>query len=255
MTDGKPTFVPQSVIAHFDAFATEYDQSTEWCFDATLTSILTAGVEGKCALDLGCGTGLLLRPIRDAGAHAFGADLSMAMLVEAAARVGRRLAQARAESLPYREQTFDVVISRQVLHYTREAEMLWEVRRVLKAGGELRLAQVTSLTDADYWFWSVLKSVLQPLRRRFYTPDFLLSLVTLCGFEVRDVRRHSVRRRYGMDDLFNRSPFDKTRRSEVVSWIAARLCDLPAELEASLDASGFAVNQYWTVLTAVRRAE
>ena len=253
MSDGSANFVPRSVNEHFDAFAPEYDQSTEWCFDPTLGSILTNGVEGKRVLDLGCGTGLLLKPLRRNNAHAVGVDLSATMLFLASTGGAGPVAQARAEGIPFREESFDVVVSRQMLHYTREAEVLCEVRRVLKPGGELRLAQVTSCSERDYWFWSLFKAVLQPLRRRYYTPDFLRTLAELCGLEVADVRRHCVRRRYALEHLFNRSPLDAPRREVVVEWIRGHFQELQDELQPSFDDTGFVINQYWTVVTALRR--
>lgn len=254
MSDRSSSFVARSVTEHFDAFATEYEQSTEWCFDPTLTSILTSGVGEKRVLDIGSGTGLLLKPLQDNDAYACGVDLSSAMLRQASAGGVGALAQARAECVPFRGEFFDVVISRQMLHYTREAEVLCEARRVLKFGGELRLAQVTSSGGDDYWFWSVFKAVVQPLRRRYYSPDFLLTLLRLCGFEIAHVHRHCIRRRYGIEDLFNRSPLDAPDREAVMAWVREQFRNLENELQPSLDATGFVVNQYWTVVTAIRKS-
>jgi ubiquinone/menaquinone biosynthesis C-methylase UbiE len=247
--------VSQSVTEHFEQFASEYDESAEWCSDETLTQSLTSGLLEKQVLDLGCGTGLLLGAFSAEGGQAVGMDLSFSMLQQASSRVRASYVQAAAESTPFAPASFDVVICRQLLHYTREAEALMEVRRILRERGEFRLAQVTSFGATDSAFWSVFKALLQPLRRRYYTPEFLISLVTLCGFEVVQTARHCVRRRYAMTELFRRSPLDEDGRLRAVSWIRKELESLREVLDPTVTQNELVLNQYWTLLMCRRSAE
>jgi SAM-dependent methyltransferase len=90
---------------------------------------------GEYILDLGCGDGQLTRRLRDMGVHVLGVDAS-AEMVTAARERGVEAEQAQAESLPFRDATFDAVFSNAVLHWVRgQDEMMKQVHRVLKPGG------------------------------------------------------------------------------------------------------------------------
>lgn len=85
-------------------------------------------------LDLGCGGGWAWFA---AGRAAFGVDVSQDSL-RAAARLYRGAVQARWNALPFRDESFDVVVSSDVLGHVPLPEkdgVLAEVRRVLRAGG------------------------------------------------------------------------------------------------------------------------
>lgn len=88
-------------------------------------------------LDVGCGAGQSL--IAFCGDRlSFGLDIDMEAL-----RLGKTLtdrvafACCRAEAIPLRSQSFDVVITRVTLPLTNMPESLPEIRRVLRAGGML----------------------------------------------------------------------------------------------------------------------
>ena len=90
---------------------------------------------GEYVLDLGCGDGQLTKRIADSGAHVLGVDASPEMLAAARER-GVEAEQARAEELPFRDETFDAVFSNAVLHWVRNQDaMMEQVHRVLKPGG------------------------------------------------------------------------------------------------------------------------
>jgi ubiquinone/menaquinone biosynthesis C-methylase UbiE len=102
--------------------------------------------EGESVLDVGCGTGTLAI----AAKHRVG-KLGKAMGVDASPEmIGRAQKKARkagvevdfqaaaAESLPFQDATFDVVLSTVMLHHLPEntrAMCIGEIRRVLKPGG------------------------------------------------------------------------------------------------------------------------
>jgi ubiquinone/menaquinone biosynthesis C-methylase UbiE len=96
------------------------------------------------ALELGAGTGFFLLNLKSAGVLAAGAvtDLSPGM-VEAALRNARGLGfddvegrVADAESIPYDDDSFDLVVGHAVLHHIPDVERAFrECLRVLKPGG------------------------------------------------------------------------------------------------------------------------
>jgi len=108
-----------------------------------LFSELRQEFKGKtaCLLDIGTGTGRLLSWIRERlpEMDIIGLDFSEGMLRRAAAKdilSGVSLLQADAECLPFKEDTFDFVISNSVYQWVNDLYCaLSEVRRILKKGG------------------------------------------------------------------------------------------------------------------------
>jgi SAM-dependent methyltransferase len=107
-----------------------------------------AGWPYRRALELGCGTGFFLLNLRQAGVLAEGhvTDISPGM-VEVACRNARGLGfevegrVADAESLPYGDGEFDLVVGHAVLHHIPDVELaLREVLRVLAPGGRFVFA-------------------------------------------------------------------------------------------------------------------
>lgn len=114
--------------------------------------IALSGLErGHRALDVGCGTGNLLRAAGRTGADLSGVDPDLKMLARAErklrrAGIGARLDRGYAQELRYPDQSFDRVFSSLMLHHLDPAskdEMLAEVRRILKPGGVFVLADST----------------------------------------------------------------------------------------------------------------
>lgn len=94
---------------------------------------------GGRLLDVGTGTGLAALSV-EAG-MAVGIDLSPGMARVARARGLERVAVAAAIDLPFRDQTFDAVVSAFVLHLVPKYETaLFDMVRVLRVGGRLGLA-------------------------------------------------------------------------------------------------------------------
>lgn len=100
------------------------------------------------ALELGCGTGFFLLNLMQAGVakDGFVTDISPGM-VEVAVRNAAGLGLpvqgrvADAESIPYEDNSFDLVVGHAVLHHIPDVEQsLREVLRVLKPGGRFVFA-------------------------------------------------------------------------------------------------------------------
>lgn len=93
--------------------------------------------QAGCILDLGCGTGLLLEKLRKRRGLVVGVDASKGMLKRAKSRgKGPRLVLADADSLPFRNDVFDCVVSVTLLQNMPDpARTVRELERVLRKGG------------------------------------------------------------------------------------------------------------------------
>ena len=98
-------------------------------------------------LDVGCGTGRLLRAtsVRWPHAQLFGADPAERMVSEAGRlNPSATFTLAFSESLPFPGQSFDLVFSSLSLHHwANQAKGLKEIARVLRRGGWFCLADYT----------------------------------------------------------------------------------------------------------------
>jgi ubiquinone/menaquinone biosynthesis C-methylase UbiE len=102
--------------------------------------IAFAGLKpGMRALDVGCGSGLLTSALADrlGAASVAAADPSEPLLAACAERVpGADVRRASAEELPWRDESFDAVLSQLVLNFVDDADTaVTEMCRIVKAGG------------------------------------------------------------------------------------------------------------------------
>jgi len=102
-------------------------------------------------LDIGCGTGRLLRAVaaRFPGARLEGVDAADGMIKQAIATLPAGLQiqfqQATAESLPFPDGSFDLVFSTMTFHHWSDQQTaIGEVRRVLAPGGRWLLADMVA---------------------------------------------------------------------------------------------------------------
>lgn len=89
----------------------------------------------KSILELATGTGILSSMLLASGSTVAGLDLNFHYLLEATKRLQSRAVQATAESLPYREEQFDAVVSSYLAKYVNMTTVARECMRVLNPGG------------------------------------------------------------------------------------------------------------------------
>lgn len=157
-------------------------------------------VPGERVLDVGCGTGLLLRTMRDREPRAlgWGVDLSEGMLRQAAlAGDAARLTLADAHRLPFGTASFDAVVSSSTLHHWRRPRLvLGELRRVLRPRGRLI---VTDWAD-DHLPTRLLSLALRVTDRshhRTYSLAEVRTMLERAGFTARSSRLHRLGWKWG----------------------------------------------------------
>lgn len=181
--------VKNAVRDEYDRLSAHYEARWHRYVAQTVRGTLerAAIAPGERVLDVGCGSGALLRAV----GRGIGADLSMAMLAEAKRNL-RRLVGADAERLPFRAGRFDVVVSTSSFHFWPSPERaLAEIRRVLRPGGRFVL---TDWCD-DFLACHVCDLFLRWRGRapqRIYTAGECADLLRAGGFTVSGVDTYKV---------------------------------------------------------------
>ena len=138
---------------HFDNWSGSYEQSYTWQhFFSPVHDILQGhvlGVQGKHILDVGCGTGDMLRRFSgERAARLVGLDQSEGMLAKARELSAEEdkiaYLAGSAESLPFDDAEFDIVTSCIAFHHFPDPDTaVSEMYRVLKPGGRLFVCDLT----------------------------------------------------------------------------------------------------------------
>jgi SAM-dependent methyltransferase len=136
--------------------------------------------DARSFLEIGCGTGFVLRGFRDAFPELtlFGSEIFSDGLSFAAQRLpGVQLFQMDARSIPFREE-FDVVGAFDVLEHIQDDELvLSELRRATRKGGGLLLT-----VPQHSFLWSRTDEYSRHFRR--YSRQELQTKVERAGFRV-----------------------------------------------------------------------
>ncbi len=125
---------------YYDSFAQIYENKRGQGYHQMIDDLEIAILEKYLhktdkVLELGCGTGLILKEIDKKVSKATGVDLSEKMLEKARER-GLDVYQSEASEMPFEDNTFDLVYSYKVLAHIEAIEKtLHEIKRVLKPGG------------------------------------------------------------------------------------------------------------------------
>lgn len=140
--------------SYYDEFSDWYERERHHGYHALVDDLeydLVADLaKGRDVLDVGCGTGLILRRVASDARLAVGVDLSPGMLSHAVRR-GLPVARASVTHLPFADETFDLVYSFKVLSHVQDvARTLRELSRVTRPGGDL-LLEYYNARSLRYW--------------------------------------------------------------------------------------------------------
>lgn len=163
-------------IKRFDKWAPTYDKSRlqptffEPVHEATLRFASRVAPQPRRILDVGCGTGTLLRQAANhfPDAELVGADPAPGMVETAREATQDNLPAsfvcAPVESLPFAEGEFDLVLSTVSFHHWQDQQAgLGEIGRVLAPGGSLVLTDIFAVS------WLRIMLLPMKLHGRFRT--------------------------------------------------------------------------------------
>lgn len=210
-----------AIAGYYDDYSSWYDDERRYGYyelinDLEVEKVATA-LPGARALEIGCGTGLLLERTSRMADLAVGVDLSSGM-AEVSASKGLVVGNMSVTDLAFRDRSFDVVYSCKVLpHVPDIAAALKEIQRVLEPGGRMFLEfyNPTSLKNLTYRLrW---RGRTEPVYVRFDTPETLAPLLP-DGVKIRSVRGIRI---FGATRHFYTLPILK----HLTRWLDRTLCD------------------------------
>lgn len=141
----------------------------------------------EAILDVGCGTGRLLRAAHETfpGARLEGVDAAEGMIEQAKASGGANFQVATAEQLPFPDAQFDLAFSTMTFHHwADQQEGIAQIARVLKPGGRWMLADFVA-TGVMRYFRRLFRMKQFPERDQL---DAMLATARICVVAERRVQ-------------------------------------------------------------------
>ncbi|AGF58094.1 ubiquinone/menaquinone biosynthesis C-methylase UbiE [Clostridium saccharoperbutylacetonicum] len=179
---------------NFNKHAEIYDESDDGKFVAPMYGEIISRIiseKPKRVLDLGCGTGNVLKRLKENKEIVLsGLDLSENMIEIAKKNVGDRaeLKVGDAEYIPWNDDTFDVIVCNASFHhYPNPEKVLLEMKRVLKKNGTLIIGDPTCPI--------MIRQILNIFCKlsnngdyRIYSKKEIEEMLLRCGFEPSDFK-------------------------------------------------------------------
>ncbi|MFV8049987.1 methyltransferase domain-containing protein [Mycobacterium sp. 48b] len=198
---------PAGAVGSYDPVAELYDRAyadirvrgTEWRWVSERAAHTRAELgRGLRVLEIGCGTGALLRALDDDGVLDFGigVDISAAMLAQARRR-GRNRPRLRftavdGPQLDLPDDHVDVVICFLSFRYLDWDPVMADIRRVLAPGGQLWVVDMVEHPIRVRELPVLARSALAHVRTRRARPQFAADLTTLTSHPAwREMLRHN----------------------------------------------------------------
>jgi len=189
-------------------------------------------------LDVGCGTGTFLAEAKKKLGSCTGLEYNDGMLEQAKLNVSDvNLLQGSGDSLPFEDESFDVVTMNQVVHhFPRDDQFAFlqrcvkEIARVLRPGGCVVISTSAPEQQRDgFWWLSLFPESSKAICERFPPVDLFCKYLEDAGLRVGAngvtlptrtlMAEHNYLNKYGRDIL--RMASDASYRAGDSSWAMA----------------------------------
>jgi len=150
------------------SFRSKYYDKTNWVRDLSfLNSLLSLLPHNsyKSVLDVGVGTGVVAEALISKSRRIFGIDISEEMMKNLDKRISKIVADAHF--LPFKENIFDLIVMRNVLHYLNDPKAVFaEIKRCLFRGGGFLFAMVIPFEDeiSEEYDWLIGRDIHYPTK-------------------------------------------------------------------------------------------
>ncbi len=141
-------------------------------------------------LDLACGTGIYLRNqmsyFSEENINWYGLDESNDMLSIAKEKVRNiDLVNGLAENMPYESNMFDYIVNNYAFqHFTKKAEALDEIQRVLDKHGIFKMHNISVYDMKNWWIYQYFPNAYYEDITRFWTKELIYNELTNREFDV-----------------------------------------------------------------------
>lgn len=178
----------------FDAVAEIYDEITNLYAVERRVGETLKYLHGSC-LEVGAGSGNLARRIPDKSNYIF-SDISPRMCEIASGKNGYKVVCCDAENLPFENNSFETVVSLEVIYYLNNpVKFIREAYRVLKPGGNV----VICMFNDDTRIYNHFRHIMRKLKisRSFFDDgadrslrlDYLKRSLIENRFEIMDIKK------------------------------------------------------------------
>lgn len=202
------------MLKYYAKRASLYDKEAKWIAKDIELLKLHRRAAGNSrfqkVLDVATGTGIIGSLFGARAGEVVGIDISKSMLKHARGRIGN-LIIGTGESLPFLDNSFDLVLCRQGLHYMNPRVTLREFYRV--CNGRILISQIVCFKKTDSkWWWQVFRA-LSPGRKHVFTGDSLRRLIESAGFSEISCLTFTTRNSVGD---WSKSLANKTERTRLL---------------------------------------
>lgn len=167
----------------------EYRQNVKQ--DIYLKELIEENAQDKYnILDLACGTGIYLSNqisyFPNENINWYGLDASNDMLNIAKEKVKNvDFVNGLAENMPYESNRFDYIVNNYAFqHFTKKAQVLDEIHRVLKKNGIFKMHNISIYDMKKWWVYKYFPNAYYEDIKRFWTRKLIYDELTNRGFKV-----------------------------------------------------------------------
>lgn len=204
------------ISKHFSSRSNVYDTLGNWVNNEVILSSIAACIPKSPqkllnVVDLGAGTGAVSKYIL--GKYPYDISISAVDIcpdmLSKIENTEIKKYVASLDSMPFENDTFDVAVSRQCLHYVEDLKQaIREIKRIVKKKGIFVLSQIVPLDSNMKAFWSEIIRFRQPLRKHYFSEFDWINLFIYEGFKLLQIERFSHRgsvkswaKKYNISDL------------------------------------------------------
>ena len=215
-----------------------------------------APMEAMRILDLGCGPGIITTALAPMVGEVVAVDLTREMLQKARERCLQagvenvRFQLGTAESLPYRNGTFDTVVTRLTIHHFEDPKVaMLELARATRACGKVVVADiVTSEDHEEAELHNALEVLRDPSHVRMLPSSRLLSIMQESSLSIVSEAIWEQQRRFDEWVRIVNDPGRTAPLHTVMLYLAN--AGSQAGIDLHVDGDTIAFTHHWLLVTA-----